>query len=235
MEQKEEETRTEMLSASQAQEIYCMKPKMETQMRDMAEQLAKKYGVSIKRIRDIWDGRTWYKETYHLDPDKPISLDRLETRKGRPKGSKDVKPRKTKTLPDISSFPSCTDKVPSKAPRKIPKEIKASDNDNIFDVSYPSLIDGAVVHSRKRTGSHVLESDSGGKPSTKRTLTQYTSPSFEGSTDPISTVESRKISSEDPNLSMTSGSDPFHDDWPHWDNARQNEEKIVDSDPEHRP
>ena len=52
--------------------------------------LARKYGVSPKAIRDIWKGRSWLDATYDLweDADRP-------QRKimGRPKGRKDDKPR----------------------------------------------------------------------------------------------------------------------------------------------
>jgi hypothetical protein len=57
-----------------------------------ATKLAGKYGVSEKAIRDIWQGRTWDRETWHLDTTRP----RIEKQRGRPRGSKDRKPRKSK-------------------------------------------------------------------------------------------------------------------------------------------
>ena len=55
--------------------------------------LSHRFGVSTKAVRDIWNGRTWSRETNHLDSRrtpkdfKPI---------GRPKGSRDKLPRRGK-------------------------------------------------------------------------------------------------------------------------------------------
>ena len=56
--------------------------------------VARAYGVSEKAIRDIWQGRTWAKETRHLEATKCFETTRI----GRPAGSKDTKTRKTKNL-----------------------------------------------------------------------------------------------------------------------------------------
>ena len=55
-----------------------------------AAQLAKCYGVTDKAIRDIWTGRTWCKETRHLDTARPVKVKKV----GRPKGCRDKMPRK---------------------------------------------------------------------------------------------------------------------------------------------
>ena len=57
-----------------------------------ASQLGALHGVSEKTVRDIWTGRTWSLETHHLDTSRPIVI----KNPGRPKGSKDSKPRKQK-------------------------------------------------------------------------------------------------------------------------------------------
>jgi hypothetical protein len=54
-----------------------------------ATKVANVYGVSEKTVRDIWKGRTWSRETSHLDTSRPLRLKPL----GRPKGSRDTKPR----------------------------------------------------------------------------------------------------------------------------------------------
>ena len=82
------------LTVLQAQAIFKLKPAPLIKHRDRALALAKIHGVSVKTVRDIWTGRTWYRETYHLDPSKPPMLDRLMKKMGRPKGVKDSKPRK---------------------------------------------------------------------------------------------------------------------------------------------
>jgi len=50
-------------------------------------------GVSEKTVRDIWSGRTWSKETQHLDPSRTMCIKKI----GRPTGRKDTKPRKPRT------------------------------------------------------------------------------------------------------------------------------------------
>ena len=65
--------------------------------------VAKWYGVCSKTIRDIWMGRTWYRATLPLEPGRVDSNDRLRTQAGRPKGSKDSKPR-TRRKPTNASF-----------------------------------------------------------------------------------------------------------------------------------
>jgi hypothetical protein len=52
--------------------------------------LATYYYVSEKTVRDIWTGRTWSKETWHLDTSRALQL----KQPGRPKGRKDKQPRK---------------------------------------------------------------------------------------------------------------------------------------------
>ena len=54
-----------------------------------ASALAPMYGVSEKAVRDIWTGRTWSRETWHLDKARPLRIKQT----GRPKGCRDAKPR----------------------------------------------------------------------------------------------------------------------------------------------
>jgi hypothetical protein len=58
-----------------------------------AAKLGQVFGVSPKTIRDIWMGRTWYRETFHLDPSRTDAHERLGRHVGRPKGAKDSRPR----------------------------------------------------------------------------------------------------------------------------------------------
>ena len=92
--------RRAVLSTQQARDIFMSKPPPSTSKRCHASQLSKAYGVSPKTIRDVWVGRTWYRETYLLDQTKPASSERLERKRGRPKGAKDVKPRSKKNAGD---------------------------------------------------------------------------------------------------------------------------------------
>ncbi len=56
-----------------------------------ARAVARAFGVSDKAIRDIWKGRTWFRETMHLHPANPAApaARRLP---GRPKGRKPQSP-----------------------------------------------------------------------------------------------------------------------------------------------
>jgi hypothetical protein len=81
-----------VLNAHQACEIFGLKDGHGLSSLHAASiQLAIRYGVSGKAIRDIWKGRSWLRTTYELwDPHN-----RPEQRMiGRPKGKKDSGPRK---------------------------------------------------------------------------------------------------------------------------------------------
>ena len=93
-----------------------------------ATTIAREYRVSEKAIRDIWTGRTWTKETWHLDPSRVIQSKQA----GRPKGSRDSRPRQkrrdeaklrysTKTGP--VAFAHANDKADSRGPAKHPLHI----------------------------------------------------------------------------------------------------------------
>ena len=82
-----------ILSEQDARAIFQNKPPNGGRDRRRADMLASLYGVSVKTIRDIWVGRTWYRSTCHLDPSKPVNLHRLQRKPGRPLGAKDSKPR----------------------------------------------------------------------------------------------------------------------------------------------
>ena len=60
-----------------------------------AASVSKKFGVIEKAVRDIWTGRTWSKETWHLDTSRSRPLKKM----GRPVGRKDAKPRKPRVVP----------------------------------------------------------------------------------------------------------------------------------------
>jgi ribulose bisphosphate carboxylase small subunit len=66
------------------------------------------YGVSEKAVRDIWKGRTWSKETWHLDPSRPLQLKLT----GRPKGCKDSQPRKKRANSHNNELSTSTAQTP---------------------------------------------------------------------------------------------------------------------------
>ena len=106
-----------ILSEDQAREIFLSKPNdsfIPNLKRSRAALLARNFGVTIKTVRDVWIGRTWYRSTYDLDPARPVSYERLQKQPGRPKGAKDTKPRnkRVQTRAVDSEFPP-KDKSPS--------------------------------------------------------------------------------------------------------------------------
>ena len=72
-----------------------------------ASAISKLYGVSEKAVRDIWTGRTWSKETWHLDESRPIPTKKM----GRPLGRKDGQPRKPRSLRKIPETQTSCDKL----------------------------------------------------------------------------------------------------------------------------
>ena len=90
-----------ILTEQYAREIFCNKPAPGTMERTRAGSLSKVYGVSVKTIRDIWIGRTWYRATCHLDQTQPLAPERRHKKAGRPKGVKDSKKRVKKSPSDI--------------------------------------------------------------------------------------------------------------------------------------
>jgi hypothetical protein len=85
-----------VLTADQAVQIFKARPS-EKSVTLASRELAEKYSVSPKTVRDIWSGRSWYKETYIFDKTKAPLIQKLSKVPGRPKGSKDSRPRQRKT------------------------------------------------------------------------------------------------------------------------------------------
>ena len=90
-----------ILSHDDAQTIYQSKPPQDVKDRSRASLLAQQFGVSVKTVRDIWLGRTWYRATFYLDQNQPFTPERLIKKPGRPPGAKDRKPRAKK--PDFQT------------------------------------------------------------------------------------------------------------------------------------
>ena len=82
-----------VLSKSEVIEIFNARLTLKS-----ATKVAGLYRVSEKAIRDIWTGRTWAAETWHLDMSRPLKV----KPSGRPLGSRDSKPRKQRQAPEHS-------------------------------------------------------------------------------------------------------------------------------------
>ena len=88
-----------VLNIQQAIEIFTLRPNSDSQSLTAAG-VGLRFGVNEKTVRDIWAGRTWSHATIHLlASDEPLpSKYRAPLRLGRPKGSRDTKPRKRREL-----------------------------------------------------------------------------------------------------------------------------------------
>ena len=93
-----------ILTKTEVLEIFRLKALVGTKGSLGSSKVAKWFGVCSKTIRDIWMGRTWYRATYHLDPARSDSMERLNKQLGRPKGSKDSRPRSRKAITKHSTF-----------------------------------------------------------------------------------------------------------------------------------
>ena len=74
---------------TEAQAIQIFRSKLDLPQLSSAA-LATIYCVSEKAVRDIWTGRTWSRETWHLNTLRTIQ----QKQPGRPKGRRDTQPRK---------------------------------------------------------------------------------------------------------------------------------------------
>ena len=81
-----------ILSREQAIEIFRLKSNLRS-IGLRTSLIAEQYGVSAKTIRDIWIGRTWYRDTYPLETSRSDALERFTRKIGRPAGARDLKPR----------------------------------------------------------------------------------------------------------------------------------------------
>ena len=116
--QKEPTKTRAKLTESDARNIYHCKASVTS-----ASAIAKLYGVSEKAVRDIWTGRTWSKETWHLDESRPFPAKKM----GRPLGRKDGQPRKPRSLRTIPESQTSCDK-----PVHISPESQSIDTEPVF-------------------------------------------------------------------------------------------------------
>ena len=186
-------TRT-VLQESEAIEIFLLRPlSSELHETPCSELVGKRYGVSSKTIRDIWVGRTWYRTTHHLDPTRMDSTERLARHPGRPKGSKDSRPRISKAQKEHGArrFTACASKK-SKQPDTI--------NVMMIRQAMPDLCVKPVVQTSETAFPDTPNAASVNGP--------YSSDAFESATSQA--VERLNVKVQ------ASFVDPFHDDWQHW-------------------
>ena len=107
--------------------------------------VAKSYGANERTVRDIWTGRTWAKETWHLDHSRRVEIKRM----GRPIGCRDTKPRKQKgckLLSERVSAPAAAD-VEHRASKEAACQGKAQSIDKqLYEWEQDGLWDLGVSH-----------------------------------------------------------------------------------------
>ena len=64
-----------------------------------ATSVGRLYGVSEKAIRDIWKGRTWSNETWHMEMSRALVVKHA----GRPVGCRDNKPRRKRMISEAET------------------------------------------------------------------------------------------------------------------------------------
>ena len=147
--------------------------------------VAREYGVSSKAIRDIWVGRTWYRETFHLDPSRSDAAERLMKRVGRPKGAKDSKPRLIKGRQGSKHLLAETESAKSHT----------------------------LKHPNHNPASHMPEK---GCPNRTKMKSGTASLNLMGAQNLIGINDLLHEWHQ-----LLKLSDPFHDDWPFWDDVHR--------------
>ena len=109
------------LTEADALDIYHCKGRVTS-----AAAISKLYGVSEKAVRDIWTGRTWSKETWHLDESRPFPTKKM----GRPLGRKDAQPRKPRSFRTIPESQTSCDK-----PINVSLQPQSLDMESLFSLA----------------------------------------------------------------------------------------------------
>ncbi len=169
-----------------------------------AKKVGKEFGVTPKAVRDIWTGRTWYRETLHLDPARPDAPERLSKRVGRPKGSKDKKPRRPRESASTGSIQNFGSPIsqPQFSTEPTIQSIKSRIivKESLRDVSTTEMQDGS---DQSITASRSVRDTS----------------SFSG--PDACALENSK------SYACVEFLDPFHDDWIFWKSKNEVETVFI--------
>ena len=233
-----------ILTSDQAREIFISKPKDKTSFsaeRAIAAFLSKKFGVSVKTVRDIWIGRTWYRATFHLDPSKPVAAERLQRQPGRPKGAKDRQPRTRK-------LDKCEGDKGDKLSRAGSTSPAKSESDDIYSgkeigattsrieiptaapypqPDCPDSFNQHHINGRDTKGIACCDEEAGTwdrnslpvfdqRHQNTHDATPATPQIYPPHLRSPATAECQWHSPLASSLSMEEFADPFHDDWPFW-------------------
>lgn len=214
-----------ILTEDQARIIFKYKPSPFAQDRGRAGALARTFGVSVKTIRDIWIGRTWYRATFDLDPCKqeeaPI---RLHKKPGRPRGAKDSKPRTKKAaMCESISDPPATESSGTSSPHDSSSNGEEQQESTDSDLPKEDAEDSMDVDAVKRNDD-AMETSSDQKESASH---RKDDESITADTKPVACTKEATAENCNNNFvrwlalpigcSEDCSRDPFHEDWPFWD------------------
>jgi hypothetical protein len=218
-----------ILTQNDAQDIFKHKPLSSAKERQRAGILARFYGVSVKTVRDIWVGRTWYRATFHLDSSKPIAAERLEKKPGRPLGAKDSKPRTRKwhkydsdaeTKPANENHDAGPINYSQTTEFKSGQHIAAADS-LCLDINLQS-------HQAPLTVDAQAEAHTAGAPACLASTCPWTPSQLPGASDVAPIGQPANPADGPPHAQSESSAwseapiselpDPFHDDWAFWPN-----------------
>ena len=193
-------TRT-ILSKQQVFEIFMVRltnDSSEPVHRIGARLLAEQYQVNEKTVRDIWCGRTWHRETLHLDPNRKLDPSRFKA-PGRPRCLKNAccKVHST-TLQSARTSPKKSTRQQQQITRPGKQATEAAVQTGPGDNALGGSA-GLTVQSGERMLGGDVASATACSGFAERLMLQA---SIEEEVDPLPT--------------SSSAEDPFHDDWPYW-------------------
>ena len=195
-----------LLNDEQARVIYQQKPLAHSKGRGKAKTLATTFGVSVKTVRDIWIGRTWYRATFALDTCKPVMPERLFKKPGRPKGSKDGKPRTRKW----HKYEAFIEKYQEDCPQKdcFPPNWES------FNSSFSAK---RIQHDQTTKGSFVSNTlrEQPIRVAAPTEDLKHFPANFDGS-DIVLFTQPHIYLQMPLNVLSSESDDPFHDDWAFW-------------------
>ena len=239
-----------VLTEAQAIEIYQIKQKNDSSKhgvrRCSAASIARQFGVSDKAVRDIWMGRTWFRELMHLDPARATMPERLKL-PGRPRGKRNGKDSGTVTCtPDIGSdldYLSAHWQSSSSVRHSINcPALQSSERTRLSQTPLPSVASSFPARDAKSQATTPNITAAGLWWSEGWTSEEEACAHFaldKASPPPASTAESQLLaacafghsaplltseifadihSNDAAAVSLLDfrADDPFHDDWPHW-------------------
>ena len=166
-----------ILTSTQAVQIYNLKAtahcESKTNPKLPTASIAKLFGISPKTVRDIWKGRTWYRQTLALEHSRPDAAERLARRSGRPKGSKDKQQRTRRQVKEDSS-------ASSKAKAPPPTDVSATGTE------CPGKFDQAVASETLCPAKYVaIIQSSSPANGAKEEIPHWLEATSLGSTDPF--------------------------------------------------